>query len=140
MCPRLLSTAVNSKLLRDKHLLLYSKCIEHEHPEILRRFKEGKTALSVCLTEEHINDIGFKLATILLMAKPKEITVLTMDGSPHCIQLHFATRQAKRLTNSKTKINHHVIEKGKVYQIEDTTIRTARHLTEIQQMKDRQQQ
>ncbi len=135
MSTRLLSTSVNAGKLRDARILLYSRCIEEEHPEILRELRDGRVALSVCLTEEHINDVGFKLSTILMMARPREISVLTMDGSPHCIQLHFAIQQSRRLTGAEIEIHHYVIEKGKVYEVDGATIRTARHLSEVQKLR-----
>jgi hypothetical protein len=86
------------------------------------------------LEREHMNKAGFKLTTILEKAGPKDITVLTFDGSPHCLQLHFAVEQAKDLTKSDVRVSHYVVEHGKVFRVSREAVRTARHLSEVQKL------
>jgi hypothetical protein len=133
----LLSTSVTSEKLKKKSLLLYGTCIKEEYPKILAELSRGKTPLHVCLEEEHMNKVGFKLATILKTAKLRDITVLTIDGSPHCIQLHFVVEQIRNILGTDMPIRHFVIEKGKIYEISAETIRTARHLFEIERRLQR---
>jgi hypothetical protein len=128
----LLSTSVTSKKLRGKSLLLYGTCIKEEYPNILAEFSKNRTPLYICLEEEHMNKVGFKLATILKIAKPKDITVLTIDGSPHCVQLHFAVEQARNISGVGVPTRYFVIEKGKIREISAKAIRMARHLSEIE--------
>ena len=75
-----------------------------------------------------------KLACIIQVHIPTELLVLTVDGSPHCLQLHILAEDMKRYFNLKPKIQHIVIEKGKTYTIESSAVKTARHLHKIQRL------
>jgi hypothetical protein len=130
----LLSTNVNHSKLRNSSLLVYGTCIGVEAQNIFKKLSKGRIPLKVCLEKEHMDKVGFKLATILTTSKPREITVLTIDGSPHCLQLHFTVEQAKNIANSKVKLTHYVIEHGKLIKISSEAVKMARHLSQIQKL------
>ena len=96
----LVSTNVYSKLLSDR-LLITGTCLMDEWPEIISEVSEGKTILSVCLESIHLNTAIEKIASILAKGSIKEITVITKDGSPHCIGLHYAVEWALKMTKSE---------------------------------------
>ena len=127
----LLSTSVTSRDVRGRDVLIYSECLRSEWPNILAREAGGRLALAVCLEREHISHITAKLATMIIMGKPASMTVLTVDGSPHCVQVHFALQQALRITGLSLPVRHLVVEKGAVYEVSPEAIRTARHLSEV---------
>ncbi len=129
---QLLSTSVTARALRGAKVLIYSECLRWEWPEGLARVAEGHVALSVCLEREHISHLTAKLATLMVMGKPAELAVLTADGSPHCVQAHFAIRQALRLTGLDVPVRHLVVEKGELYEVEPEAIYVARHLSKVQ--------
>ncbi|MFH1773605.1 MAG: hypothetical protein ABH874_01425 [Methanobacteriota archaeon] len=125
----LLRTNVNSKKISED-VLLYGTCISEEHPEILKRFGQ-KTKLYACLEEEHVNKVAWKLASIVRVNKVRKITVLTMDGSPHCVQLHYALEDLKELFPDLA-VEHYAIEKGRLIEIPPEAVRKSRHLSEIE--------
>ncbi len=138
--PKLIDCNARSKVIRasDK-LLIIGRCVEIEHNDALREFlKRGYTALSVCLEEEHINMVGFKLAGILRRCRDflKEVTVLTIDGSPHCVQLHFMVEEAFKITGMEGLIRrkHYVIVKGKVIEVPKESVKIARYLSKISKL------
>lgn len=126
----LLSISVTSKTLQNASLLIYSKCIEKECPEILGKFAKNRVPLSICMEECHMDNVGFKLISIITFSKPHEIVILTMDGSPHCIQLHFLGEHINKILKNKVTIIHYVIEKGNIIKIPQKTIKIARHLSQ----------
>jgi len=130
----LLTTNVKHKRLQGSSLLIHGTCVDVEAPKIFREFSKRRISLHVCLEKEHMNMIGFKLATILKTSKPKDITVLTMDGSPHCLQLHFAVEQAKNIARSDVKVAHYTIAHGEPFQISPEAVKTARHLSQIEKL------
>ena len=133
----LLSTSVAARALRGARVLLYSECLRDEWPEVLAEEAKGHLALCACLERDHVCHITAKLATMIIMGAPKAFKVLTVDGSPHCIQLHFAIGQALRITGRELPVEHLVVEKGRLYKIEPATVRAARHLSEVQALRDR---
>jgi len=81
-----------------------------------------------------MDKVGFKLATILMASKPKEISVLTIDGSPHCVQLHLAVQQAKNMTKSKVRVTHYIVEHDELVKVSPEAVKTARHLSQIEKL------
>ncbi len=133
-------TSVNvcSKALRERRkLLLYGECVRDEHPGVFREFSEGRVALAVCLEREHMNIVGFKLAGLLARLELEELVVLTVDGSPHCVQLHFVAEEAERVSGKEVPRRHFVIEGGRALEIEPEYVKIARYLSRVKRLAER---
>lgn len=128
----LLTTHVKHKRLNGGSLLIHGTCVNVEAPQIVKEFSKRRVPLQVCLEKEHMDMVGFKLTTILKASKPKDLIVLTIDGSPHCLQLHFAVEQAKDIARSAVKVAHYAIEHGKLFEISSKAVKAARHLSQIE--------
>lgn len=129
---RLLETNTGSKMVQGNDLLFYSVCIENEHPHIFKKFSELRTPLWACLELEHINMLVYKISCMLRLDKPpKSISVLTVDGSPHCIQLHYAVEEAKKISGSNVEVRHFVISRGEVEEVASQTIKKSRYLSKL---------
>ena len=134
---RLMSINVGDKRLRSKgKLLLIGSCMDR-FPEIVREFSErdgGQAVLHVCLEETHVNQAGFKIGSIVKYSGISEVTVLTIDGSPHCVQLHYVVDDVKRHFAPEIDTKHFVVEKGKVHEITSDAVKKSRHLSKIQKL------
>jgi hypothetical protein len=133
----LMSTNVGDKLLRAKgRLLLIGSCMVR-FSDVLKSFierTEDSAILHVCLEETHANQAGFKLASIIRYAGISGVTVLTVDGSPHCVQLHYIVEDIKRHFTPEIKTAHFVVEKGDVREVSPKAVKRSRHLSKIQKM------
>ncbi len=133
----LMRVNVGDKRLRERgKLLLIGSCMDR-FPEILKEFSEkegGQAVLQVCLEETHVNQAGFKIGSIVKYSGISEITALTVDGSPHCVQLHYVIDDVKRHFAPEIKTKHYVVEKGTVHEISTTAVKRSRHLSKIQKM------
>lgn len=116
-----------------KRILIYGTCLRDEYPEVLYEFSKDYVPLAVCLEEEHMNMVGFKLATIMNSCKPIEIVVLTVDGSPHCVQLHMMVEECLKLVPG-INVKHYVIYKGETIEVSSKAIKTARYLTKVKKL------
>jgi hypothetical protein len=136
----LMSINVGDKRLREKGLLLLiGTCMHSRYPEIVKEFEEkngGQAVLQVCLEETHANQAGFKIGSIVRYSNIKRLTALTIDGSPHCIQLHFLIEDIKRHFTPEVETAHFVVEKGQIHKIGSVAVKQARHLSKIQAMLD----
>lgn len=134
--PRLIDINAKSRIFRDKKkLLIIGRCVELEHPEILEKFKNEYALLSVCLEAEHVNMVGFKLAGILARGKYDEVSVLTVDGSLHCTQLHWMVEEViKILRGNSIKRRHFVIYHGKLYEVSVKAVKTSRYLYKVHKL------
>lgn len=128
----LLETRVSSKKV-GRRVLVYSSCISSEYPDILVKF-QGYTKLKACLTSQSFEKIAWKLLTLARVRKLREIAALTMDGSPHCLQLHFALEDIRKVY-PRLRVVHYVLEKGVLYEVSDKAVKAARHLKEIEDLR-----
>ncbi len=130
-----LTTNVGDReIMKTKKLLLYGTCIAEKYPKILKEYSEGRVALTVCLERDHMNMVAFKLATMVKSAKLEEITVLTVDGSPHCVQLHQAVSEVNRLFDEPPSTHYFVVEHGKIHEIDAKTVKASRFLSKISKL------
>lgn len=129
---RLLSTNAASKEIRaNPRLLIYGECVRTEHPEVLERASDGRVPLAACPEAEHINLMALKVASILSRLDIEELVVLTVDGSPHCVQLHHGVEEAVKVSGSSVKVKHLVVYKGKASEVSRKAVKTARYLYKV---------
>ncbi len=124
----LLRTRVNSKTIGSE-LLVYGSCIMDEYPHALKDYARTQR-LHVCMEEHHINKIAWKIQSIARVKGLKKITVLTVDGSPHCVQLHYAAEDVGKILPG-LKIAHEVIAQGEKKSVQAEMVRRSRHLSEL---------
>jgi len=118
-------------------LLIYGECIKDMWPQIFEKFLEEYFPAAVCLEAEHMNMVAFKLATMIKNIKPKEITVLTVDGSPHCVQLHMMVEEVRKIVENlspQTNYKYYVVNKGELIEIPRECIKTSRYLSKIKKL------
>jgi len=125
------------ELRRLKRLLIYGTCVRDLYPDIYNEYSKGRVALSACLEKTHFNMVTLKVASIMARVPLEEIVILTVDGSPHCIQLHMALQEAVKLTKASIICKHVVIENGKPIEVDDKHVKTARYLSKIKRLLDR---
>ena len=125
----LVTTNVYSKLL-SKRLLICGTCLVAEWPELVETLKKDSVTLTVCLEQVHFNTVVSKIASMLAKGEIEEIVVLTKDGSPHCVTLHYAIEWAVKLTKSdKVAVEYYVIEHGTLHKVPNEKIKEKRHLS-----------
>lgn len=121
------STWVKTPCLRGD-LLIISACLRNINSRIVEELAKGKTVLYACPEREHPALYG-KIASIVRSSKPKSITVVTVDGSPHCFQLHAAVNEAEYILGEKIERKHYVVVDGeKLVEISPDAVRVARYL------------
>lgn len=125
-------------LWEKQNLLLVGSCMDR-FPDIVKEISEkdgSHFVLHVCLEETHVNQAGFKIGSIVKYSDIKRVTTLTVDGSPHCVQLLYVVEDIKRHFPSHIETDHYVIEKEKLYEITADAVKRSRHLSKIQKMLD----
>jgi hypothetical protein len=135
----LMRTNVGDKHLRENPNLLLIGSSMDRFPEIVKEICEkekNQSALHICLEETHVNQAGFKISSIVKYSSIKKVTVLTIDGSPHCVQLHYVIEDIKRHFAPEIETAHYVIEKGKLFEISAEAVKRSRHLSQIQKLLD----
>ena len=125
---KLLETWVKAPFLKNASLLVVGECVQAVHPTVYREFAEGREVLTSCPEAENAESAAAKLASIMKCSAPREIAVLTMDGSPHCFALHAALNNAVFVTGSDIPCKHFVIADGEALEVSPESVRAARYL------------
>lgn len=136
---QLMRINVGDRRLREKqNLLLVGSCMDR-FQDIVKEICQkdgGHFVLHICLEETHVNQAGFKIGSIVKYSDIKKVTTLTVDGSPHCVQLHYVIEDIKKHFAPDIETAHYVIEKGKLFEITADAVKRSRHLSKIQKMID----
>lgn len=128
---------VKAPVLKGASILLVGECVPEIFPKIYRQFVKERVVLTCCPEAENVGLITGKTATIIACSHPKEVTVLTIDGSPHCLALHAALNQAIFVTKEKTPTHHFVIADRKAQEVSAESVRVSRYLHLVQKCVQR---
>ena len=133
--PKLIDVNAKSRHFSDySRLLVIGRCVEYEHPSVLKQFRDW-VKLSVCLEEEHMNHVGLKLAAILARNSFKEVGTLTTDGSPHCVQLHYMLEEVFKVMGiTGVERRHFVISEGSLIEVGKEVVKASRYLAKVQKL------
>lgn len=130
----LLETNVGDQRLRKaQKILLAGSCLIHRSDEVLAQFND-RPWVALCLEAVHVDHAGYKLAQMIQYSKIEEITVLTVDGSPHCVQAHFLAEDIKRHFVPELEVRHFVLEKGILEEVSAKAVKVARHLSQVEKI------
>ncbi|ADD09112.1 hypothetical protein [Candidatus Aciduliprofundum boonei] len=127
----LMSTNAKGKNIKGKKLLLYGSCLD-ENPQYLGGF-EDYTKLSFCPEKEHINMAFYKL--IAMMSVAEELVVITTDGSPHCVQMHYIAEDVLKYSERKFPLRHFVVQNGKMVEVSAEDVKLSRYLSKIKKLR-----
>ncbi|RLE63712.1 MAG: 4Fe-4S ferredoxin [Thermoprotei archaeon] len=134
---RLMTVNVSGKRIRrNPRILIYGTCVRDEYPDLFSKLASGRIPLAVCMEDEHMNMVALKLASIASRVKLEEVVVLTVDGSPHCIQLHMAVEEVSKIVGG-LPVKHYVVEKGVLWEIDPHIVKIARYLHRVKKLYDK---
>jgi len=119
---------VKSASLKGSHIVLCGSCIPDESIAEITVDNMQNVVLSVCLENIHQNIVCSKVSTIVKAVQPKLISILTVDGSPHCLELHSLAERAKFITNTSIPFRHFVIVDERVLHVSSEATVLCRYL------------
>lgn len=134
---KLIETWVKAPFLSGASILLTGECVQSIYPDVYKAFAHGRTVLTSCPEAEDAGRVMGKLASILTCSSPRELTVLTVDGSPHCFTLHASVNEAIFTAKSKTLARHFVIVDGKALEVGSESVMVGRYLHLVQRCIER---
>jgi len=127
-CPWLWSTWVKAPILRGSRLVIASACLPFVNRMIFEEFAKDSTILLACPERESPTHYG-KIASMIRSSKPREVIVVTIDGSPHCFALQASVNEAEYILGEKIDKRHFVVVNGEeLVEIDPNAIRVARYL------------
>lgn len=135
--PEVLSLWVKTGILRGSKWVICSKCLRYVNPSIYESITRGSVVLEFC-PEENGQLVYGKIASMIRSSRPSEITVITIDGSPHCFTLQAAVNEATYILGERIKKEHYVLVDGKrLVRISPEAVRVARYLSLVNMLVEK---
>ncbi len=94
---------------------------------------DGCAAFAACPEEHHVNMLGFKLSGMLARSHVDRLVVVTVDGSMHCIQLHYLAEEVEKMGLIRRR-EHYVIEGRRLIRIDPEAVRVSRFLSKVSRL------
>jgi len=115
-------------------ILICGKCVEQVQPDGYKKLLDMYPNIyGVCLEETHMNMIVSKITAMISTGKVKKIILVTVDGSPHCVQLHYIKKEIlRRITNFDYQIINYVIVDNNLIEIDSDIISLSKNLSNLQ--------
>ena len=135
-CGRLIDSNAYPPCLRGARcILVYSGCLRQQRAGRLLDIPlfDDCAAFAACPEEHHINMLGFKLAGMVARARPEKLVVVTVDGSMHCIQLHYLAEELEKL-GLVAEREHYVVEGDRLVRIGREAVRLSRFLSRLSRL------
>jgi len=139
--PWLWSTWVKAPILKGSRLVIASACLPFVNRRVFEELAKGSTVLLACPERESPTHYG-KIASMIRSSKPREVIVVTIDGSPHCFTLQASVNEAEYILGEKINKRHFVVVNGEeLVEIDPNAIRVARYLHIVDKLyKERRSQ
>lgn len=136
-CSWLWSTWVKAPVLAGSDVLIASACLPVVNPELFQQLSKGRTVLLACPERESPTHYG-KIASMIRSSRPKRVTVVTIDGSPHCFTLHASANEAEYILGERVNKEHFVVVNGReLVRISPDAVRVARYLSLVNEVLER---
>lgn len=120
----------------EENIVLLGSCLSQDKiiEEVIEKISPN--LYPVCLESTHFNMIVTKVLDIIARKKTKKIAIVTVDKSPHCVQLHYLTKEIENiLENTDVEITDYVVVEGKLIEIPKEVIGLSKNLAKLTQIQ-----
>jgi hypothetical protein len=119
-------------------IIICGSCVPNIHRKAFKKIKKiSKNIFFVCLEETHMNMVAHKIASILRTGNVNEIIFVTVDRSPHCIQLHYIRNEIEKIMKTKKfEIKNFVVSNENLEEISPEIISLSKNLCKIKSLKN----
>ncbi len=120
----------------NKKMIIIGSCLENMFPNIYQKLEQESTNIyEVCLEETHLNMVITKIAGMLARNDIKEIKFVTIDKSPHCIQLHYVVKELENIMDlEKIHIENYVATSEGLIEVPLKVIGLSKNLAKLSEM------
>lgn len=134
---RLWATWAKAPQLRGSDVLIVAACLPFINRRLYEELARGKVVLLAC-PEQEPNAFYGKIASMIRSTRPRSITVVSIEGSPHCALLHASVNEAEYILNEKIERRHYVVLNAEeLREISPDAVRVARYLHLVQRLIDK---
>ena len=120
----------------EETIAIVGSCLKKMQPGAFEKIEDlAKRIYSLCLEEFHINMAITKIGAMLRTNKVKKIMYVTVDKSPHCVQMHYIREELEKMMDLKTiEIKNYVAVNNELIEINPCTISLSKNLSELRNL------
>ena len=120
----------------DRKMIIIGSCLENMFPNIYQKLEQESTNIyEVCLEETHLNMLITKIAEMLARNDIEEIKFVTIDKSPHCVQLHYVVKELENIMDlKKIHIENYVATSEGLIEVPLKVIGLSKNLAKLSEM------
>jgi hypothetical protein len=117
----------------DETIIVVGSCLKNMQPKGYEELQKiSNNIYELCLEETHINMAITKIGGMLRTNKIKRIIFVSVDKSPHCIQLHYIQDELRKMMNlSNIEIENYVIVDNELIKISTKIISLSKNLSKL---------
>lgn len=114
-------------------MIIMGTCLKEMQPKAYEKvLKISENIYEVCLEEIHMNMVVTKLIGMIARKNIKELYFVTVDKSPHCIQLHYIVKELENMMDlEKIKIKNYIAENNQLVEIPIEVIGLSKNLSNL---------
>ena len=118
----------------NKTIIIIGSCLRDREPLVYKQLEEiSKDIYDVCLEETHINMAITKIGGMLRTNIVKKVLFVSVDRSPHCVQLHYIQEELRKMMSlENVAIGNYVAHNGKLIKISPETISLSKNLMSLE--------
>lgn len=117
-------------------IIIVGSCLKYMQPEGFKKLKViSDNIYELCLEETHINMAITKIGGMLRTGKIKKLVFVSVDKSPHCIQLHYIQDELKKMMNIENiDIENYVVVNNELEEITPEIISLSKNLSKLKEI------
>jgi len=118
----------------NKTIIIIGSCLRDREPLVYKQLEViSKDIYHVCLEETHVNMAITKIGGMLRTNIIEKVLFVSVDRSPHCVQLHYIQDELRKMMElKKLVIENYVVDGGKLIKISPDTISLSKSLSKIE--------
>lgn len=117
----------------NKTIIVVGSCLKSREPQVFEQLQKITSDIyEICLEETHVNMAITKIAGMLRTHIIEKVIFVSVDKSPHCVQLHYIQDElCKMMGLNNIMIENYVADGGKFIKISPEAISLSKNLIEL---------
>ena len=117
----------------DETIIIVGTCLKNMQPEGYKKLEKiSKNIYSLCLENTHVNMAITKIGGMIRTGKVHNIIFVTVDESPHCIQIHYIQDELREMMNLENiNIKNYVVVNDELLEVSPKLILLSKKLSEL---------
>lgn len=120
-------------------ITIVGSCVQYMQPKGFEKFINiSNNIYEICLEKTHINMAISKIGGMLRTGKIKELIFVSVDKSPHCVQLHYIQEELRKMMNIESiSIKNFVLVDNELIEIKPEIISLSKNLSSLKKLSEK---